>query len=396
MPTLAPVVPLPIVLLRPDQLDETATPLSWLWHGYLAHRKLTVFTSPPKSGKTTLLAHLLACLADGGSLAGMTVTPGRAIVVSEEATSDWRDRCRERGLSANVQFLCRPFAGARPTEAAWFALLAALEAQLRREPTDLVVFDPLATLLPGYAETCGPKLLDCLLPVQSLASLGPAVWLLHHPAKARRPRGQTARGTGALPGFVDIVMEMTRRPRSHDRRRRLRAYSRFAATPPGVHIELAADGSAYTVRAPAAAPDVMSGWPTVQHLLKDTFKKQTQQDLLRRWPNQDEAPDRSTLCRWLKRATQEGLIRRSGAGVHHDPYRYWLTGHEPYLFPGHDAAVEEIELWKVRCRGYVNEIFRSEDGGAAAGIRGTRLLLDVEATAAEAGRRMLPGMGRER
>jgi AAA domain len=41
--------------------DKTpAAPLSWLWHGYLAAGNVTLLTSQWKSGKTTLLAVLLA------------------------------------------------------------------------------------------------------------------------------------------------------------------------------------------------------------------------------------------------------------------------------------------------------------------------------------------------
>ncbi len=76
---------------------------------------------------------------------------------------------------------------------------------MSNENVELVVIDTLATLLPGYAETSAPKLIDCLLPLQALANLGPAVWLMHHPAKGKRADGQATRGTSALPGFVDIL-----------------------------------------------------------------------------------------------------------------------------------------------------------------------------------------------
>src|SRR5262249_24185975 len=150
--------------------------LPWLWEGYLAPGKVTALISPPKSGKTTLLSHLLARLASGGLLAGRAVAPGRGLGVSAGSAADWDARRRRLGLGQNVQFLCRPFGGARPTEAQWLALVAGLEALHRQEAVDLAVLDALATLLPGYAETCAPKLLDCLLPLQALASRGPALW----------------------------------------------------------------------------------------------------------------------------------------------------------------------------------------------------------------------------
>src|SRR5260370_674849 len=58
--------------------------VAWLWHGYLAAGNVTLLTSQWKSGKTTLVAVLLARLARGGTLAGLTVAPGKAVMISEE------------------------------------------------------------------------------------------------------------------------------------------------------------------------------------------------------------------------------------------------------------------------------------------------------------------------
>ena len=338
--------------LRPSELANAAQKhSSWLWHGYLAPGKVTALISPPKAGKTTLASHLLARFAQGGQLAGRAVAPGRAIVISEEAASDWDARCRQLAIGQNVQFLCRPFQGARPTDAEWFALVAGLEALHRQEALDLVVLDALATLLPGYAETCAPKLLDCLLPLQALANQGPAVWLLLHPAKAKRADGQSARGSGALSGFADIVMEMScyYRARSRDRRRRIRAYSRYVETPRHLILELNADGADYLLRTDAAGTPLVQTWPEVHCILANASEKFTQQDILQRWPVEDTRPDRSTLSRWLKRATKQRLICCSGSGYRGDAFLYWLPGLEPLLFPGVHASEAEKEAWRERC-----------------------------------------------
>jgi hypothetical protein len=338
--------------LRPGELASTGEPrLSWLWDGLLAPGKVTALISPPKTGKTTLLSHLLARLGQGGLLAGRAVLPGRALVVSEEAASDWDARCRLLALGQNVQFLCRPFRGARPSDVRWFDLVAGLEALHRREALDLVVLDALATLLPGHAETSGPKLLDCLMPLQALANRGPALWLMHHPAKGKCADGQAARGSGALAGLADIVMEMNcyRRARSRDRRRRICTYSRYAETPRQLVVELNADGTDYVVRTDAGGTLLVQDWPEVHHVLAEASDKLTQQTILERWPAEGDGPDRSTLSRWLKRAAQQGMICCSGGGYRGDPFVYWLPGREPLLWPGDWASEQEKEAWRNRC-----------------------------------------------
>jgi hypothetical protein len=334
-----------VLALRPLCPSELAGAepacLSWLWHGYLARGRLTALISPPKSGKTTLIAHLLARCAQGGKLAGLDVAPARrAIVVTEESTADWDARCRTLAIAANVQFIARPFQGARPTEPQWFALVAGLAALHQQEPVDLLVIDTLAALLPGYAETCAPKLLDCVLPLQHLANLGPSVCLLHHPAKGRRlAAGQASRGTIALPGFADIVLEMTWYRRSRrDRRRRICGYSRYAETPRHLVLELNADAADYTVRTDAAGAVLVQTSPDLRSILEDASDKLTLQTIL----------ERSTLSRWLQRAVQQGAICRDGTGHAGDSFRYWLPGNEPYLWPGSYATFEEQEAWRER------------------------------------------------
>jgi AAA domain len=345
--------------LRPAELAAGGEAgLSWLWDGYLARGKVTALVSPPKSGKTTLLSHLLARMAQGGQLAGRTVAPARALVVSEEAASDWDARCRQLALGQHVQFVCRPFRGARPSDAQWLALVAGLESLHRQETLDLVVLDALAALLPGYAETCAPKLLDCLLPLQALANRGPALWLLHHPAKGKRADGQTARGSGALSGFADIVMEMScyRRARSRDRRRRVWAYSRYPETPRHLIVELNADGTDYLLQTDATGSTLAQPWPGMHHILEQATDKLTQQAILERWPTEADAPDRSTLSRWLKRATRQGLVCCSGSGYRDDPFLYWLPGREPLLWPGYSASEEEKQAWRERCAAHYRSL----------------------------------------
>jgi hypothetical protein len=348
--------------LRPADLAAAAPPcLSWLWHGYLAPGKVTTLTSPSKTGKTTLASLLFARMANGGQLANLAVAPARVLVVSEEAPSDWDTRCRKLGLGPHLQFVCRPFQGARPTEPQWFGLIDALDALHRRETLDLVMIDPLATLLPGYAETCAPKMLDCLLPLQALANQGPAVWLLHHPAKGKRTDGQSARGTSALTGFADIVMEMScyRRARSHDRRRRLCAYSRYAETPRHLILELNADATDYAVCTDTL---IVPPWPALQDILANASIKLRQQDILERWPSDEDPPERSTLSRWLKRAAERGQICCAGTGVRGDAFRYWLADRQAMLWPGDHASEEEKQAWKDRWAAHACSLLeRTED-----------------------------------
>jgi hypothetical protein len=177
---------------------------------------------------------------------------------------------------------------------------------------------------------------------------------LHHPAKGPRADGQAARGSGALTGLADVVMEMAcyRRARSRDRLRRICAYSRYAQTPRHLIVELNADGTDYLVRTDAAGTPLVQPWPELHHLLAHASDKLTQQEILQRWPAEGDAPERSTLSRWLKRATEQGVVCCSGTGYRGDALRYWLPGREPLLWPGDSASEAEKQAWRDRCAEY--------------------------------------------
>jgi hypothetical protein len=245
-----------------------APPLAWLWQGYLAPGNVTVLTSQWKSGKTTLVAVLLARLATGGQLAGLLVRPGKAVVISEESPVNWLQRDQKLHFGHNISFLCRPFAG-KPSPADWSALIDALVATQARDGLDLVVIDPLANFLPGRTENLAAGLVETLAQLQRLTNRGVSVWILHHPRKGETRAGQASRGSGALGAYADILLEMRwfSRPTDPDRRRVIEAYSRHEETPRRRVIELTADGTDYVSHGDLRDDDFAPIWETLRSIL---------------------------------------------------------------------------------------------------------------------------------
>src|SRR5207237_2317254 len=111
---------------------------------------------------------------------------------------------------------------------------------------DLVVIDPVAWLRPGVVEYNPTSPLRALEPLRLLNSPGKSVLLLHHPKKSGPARELSPRGSGALVGFVDLVVNLTVPDglTELDRRRRLRSASRLHEST-DVLLELSADGLDY-------------------------------------------------------------------------------------------------------------------------------------------------------
>jgi hypothetical protein len=301
----------------------------WLWQGYIAPGNVTLLTSQWKAGKTTLLSILLDRMKAGGDLAGRPVRAGRALVVSEESPAHWYLRSQKFDFTDQVCWLCRPFSG-KPRLAEWHALLDQIHTLHEQVGLDLVAIDPLASFLPGGSENDADAMLRALLPLQRLTTAGPAVLVQHHPRKRVSADGQWARGSGALSGYVDILIEMHwyEEAADADRRRRLLAWSRYDETPRQLVIELNAAGTDYVCLGDFEEEASRLLHPTLWQVLESARTKLTRKEIFEQWPRDRGKVDPTSLWRLLERAVEEGDLNREGIGVKSDPFRYWLPSLE--------------------------------------------------------------------
>jgi hypothetical protein len=251
------------------------------------------------------------------------------VVLSEEPPELWWDRGHNLALDGHVHWFCRPFQGAKPAAGQWLDLLDQVARMHDRVPLDLLAVDSLANLSPMRSENDSVEMLQAVRPLERLTTRGLSVLVCHHPRKGPVVAGQAARGSGALSGFVDVLLEMQafsgRRP---DRRRRLRAYSRFAATPSSWVIEWTADGSDYRGLGPSGEAEYAHGWPVLRQVLENAPGRLTRREILRRWPDSAAVPSKMTLWKWLSQAVKEGEVLQDGSGSKKEPFRYALPGME--------------------------------------------------------------------
>jgi hypothetical protein len=334
-----------------DQLDVAGTnPITdWLWHGYLARGSLTLLTSLWKAGKSTLLTGVLQRLGSGDAFLGHACAPARALVVSEESRDHWAERLRTIPVGPHARLMARPFL-ARPTPSAWNELVdEALERRAAGE-LDLFVVDPLASFLPGRSESDPGTLLEMLQPLQRLAATGAAVLLLHHPRRQASDEGSTARGSGALLGYVDIILELHRlSPLESDAcRRRLIGLSRNAQTPRRLVYQWDPATGAFTDPGDPSAARFRDNWEQLRAILARRTVAATHHELLQDWPADGAKPSASLLYDWLNRAAEEKLVRREGQGRRNDPYRYRLPNEDDaYWDRGELPPLPPLEdLWR--------------------------------------------------
>lgn len=305
--------------------ESAPAPPNWLWHGYLRRGAVTLLTSRWKTGKTTLAVGLLRALGPGVPFLGRPTTPARVWVLAEEDEDLWHDRDAAHPIGEHVEVLPDPFA-ARPTHAEWSDLIDdAADARTAGE-LDLFVIDPLAHFLPGHCESNGPALLDALRPLRRLTAAGAAVLLLHHPRKKPAEEGESARGSGALLGFVDVVMEQNwyGRLRTDEHRRRLFARSRRPETPQRLAYEMDPTTAEFRTVLDPGDRQFAENWAAVEGVLKGRGAPMTCGEVAAGWADEAPAPCGKTLYLWLHAAHAKKWLVRTGRGTKSNPYRFRL------------------------------------------------------------------------
>jgi hypothetical protein len=297
---------------------------TWLWHGFLPRCSIALLTALWKAGKTTLLSHLVKALGEGGSFCGHPLEPGRTLYVSEENATLGCQRRDRLGLGDYVSFQVRPFL-TKPSRDRWLADLVHLEAWLGREQPDLVVLDTLSALWTVRDENNAAEVAEALMPLERLARQA-TILLVHHPRKGDGGEATASRGSGALPAFVDTILE-PRRHRPGDRacrRRVLTAYGRFEETTPELVVELAEDGSGYQALGSPQELLKRSTQAVIRELLPTEGPGLTTEHIRQQWPD-PPPPARKTLLDVLRLGTEQSAWLRGGRGSRNDPFTYHLA-----------------------------------------------------------------------
>jgi hypothetical protein len=220
-----------------------------------------------------------------------------------------------------VHFYCQKNQS-RMNEAQWIERLSFIRKRIDTEGYDLVVFDTLASIWSAKDENDAVGVQASLMPLRTLPC---AVLIIHHTRKAQHgdsEDGSAARGSSALTGFVDLILELKRWKAGH-RQRLLLAKGRFpsSVTPEESVIERTKDeksfvlvGNRNEVTEAAEKEALLAAIPygepgaTVEEI-GDTLN--------------GEGPSRTRLFGELKKLQAEQLLGRSGTGKKGSPWVFW-------------------------------------------------------------------------
>jgi len=317
-----PVFPEPVLCSELKAIDATN---AWLLHGYVMDRSTTLLSALWKSGKTTFVAHLLRAFGGGVDMfCGRVVLPSNVLVVTEEPASRWARRRDDLGLGDHLRFLVRPFK-AKPAIAEWLMFINFIAEHMKANETHLVVFDTLSALWPVADENDAAQVQAALTPLHQINEMA-ALLLVHHVRKSDGAEATASRGSGALPAFVDTIVELRRHdPQDKSSRKRvLTGYGRWDETPAELVIELDQDAKEYR----DCGDRQQDRLHTVKGIIRGVLPRErpgmAYADLRceDHWP--DRVPTKATILDALDSGFGEGLWIRDGNGKKGSPFTYWV------------------------------------------------------------------------
>jgi hypothetical protein len=312
--------------------------VEWLLDGLIGAGLVTVLAGQPKAGKSTWLFAVMAALERGDAICGLSTAQSTTVYLSEESAAGVVEKAVGFGVE-QASYVTRE--GDDPSADFGAAVDAAI-AEAERTGARLIVIDTLTHFgrLARDAEKDAGATGELLAHAIRAAARGYAVVVLHHVRKAEGDDGTALRGSSAIAGAADVIIEL-RRLESGDRgtERSLRVLSRFSDSPE--ELVIAMKGHRYVVAGES---------------VDDAKFERVASALIEALEGAGVVVGRDAICglikgrdsltwRTARRLVQTGRIGGDGNGRKGSPYRFWAavpSYSEPVRHGTHEPVLDAV------------------------------------------------------
>lgn len=335
----------------------TAAVVEWIAEPWIAKGAITEIDGKIKaSGKTTFLTHLCRAVVHGDPFMGEPTRQGPVVYLSEQPLASLRQALARAGLLERDDFhvLCWADTAGVP----WPDVVAAAAAKCHAVGAELLAVDTLPQFagVRGDAENNAGAALEAMAPLQAVVSDGAiGAVCTRHERKAGGEVGDSARGSSAFGGAVDIVLQI-KRPEGNARatQRLINGLSRFDGTPDSLMIELTdagyvSLGSESAVAVPEARAALFAGAPSTEAEAKTITEIVGELRGARRTATYEAA----------RMLVEAGDLQRRGKGKKGDPHRYWRPRPHDDVSDGNYSSADSSALK----RGVQDESFSPQEFG---------------------------------
>jgi hypothetical protein len=244
----APITCLPAVSFG-SLLDTAPERPEYVWFGYLAKGAVTELAAKPKVGKTRLALEIVRCVLSGEEMLGHTTLRCPVLYMTEQGHGSFISQTRASHLHDSRNgfhvLMRNPVRRLKWDEVGELAV-----AYVKEHGIGLVVVDTLSewASIRGDDENSAGAAMAAMAPLHAMAGMGCAVLAVRHERKGTGDVGESARGSSAFGGGMDILMALRRtRGRGHETRRELHAVGRFDDAPPVLTMEYDLSSGSYSL-----------------------------------------------------------------------------------------------------------------------------------------------------
>jgi hypothetical protein len=300
----------------------------WILDGFVAEGATTELDGKLKaSGKTTLLMAMIARIIEGQRFLDRATTRTGVLILTEQNVTSFRAALARAGLLARDDVVVLFWADSR--ELSWPVVTQVAVAKAKELGYRLLIVDTLSQFagISGDAENSSGAALEAMRPLQEAAADGLAVVISRHERKGGGEVGESARGSSAFSGAVDIVLSLRRAEgQTRESVRVIQALSRFDETPSELVIDLVDGeyvvlGTMQDVKAREASQALLDELPTTE---TDAIEMKDIVELFK-----ESKIRRTTLQTALTAHVEAVTVSRIGRGKKGDPYRYWRSADPP-------------------------------------------------------------------
>lgn len=295
----------------PNISTET-TNKDWVWEDYIARGYVTLLSALYKAGKSTLLRCLLSAMQNEEEFAGRPTKKTKILIITEEAEGEWAEKREDFGLedAQDILIWSRPIR-VKPNLKQWVGITEELSQLCIKEQIGLIVIDTLTTFWPIDNENDSAQVIKALIPLYSFTQNNIAVLVVHHFRKEGGTEGRASRGSGALPGFVDNIIEFTRVEGTNFRntQRLIRTYGRFDQVIPEVVIELTPDNK-YIFKGSRWEVSKTAKIERLVQVFEENEEALNTKDIQQLWDDTrfGETPNLRTLQRYIKELLDKNIL----------------------------------------------------------------------------------------
>ena len=313
---------------------QTPAITRWIAKPWVAENAITELSGKIKSGgKTTWVLAMCRAICEGNDFMAIPTTKGAVVFLTEQPAPSFREALSRAGLLEQDDFHILQWH--KTSGLAWDYVVLLARQYAVDVGAVLLVVDTLAQFagLKGDTENNAGAALEALAPLQLAIADGLSVLLTRHDRKGGGEVGDSARGSSAFGGVVDVVLQIQRgEGNTRPTIRVINALSRFDATPDQLMIELTESGYVALGDKSAVASDeahdaIRKTAPTSE------AEAMTEREIL------DAADVKRTVGQEVLRSLVEaGILTRIGEGKRGSPYRYWKPSEKDSAGTPVDAA----------------------------------------------------------